>query len=164
LIVVLGPLNGKPKEKKEPIRQSTLFGLPLGKPIQKPEKRGQKKKITEDNNQSQTTEEGWTSTASIAVSVPQSSMQSSDVTMVEAEREMKPSSEATLVETQQVDEPHETQGESQDMQADTNPGVRVCVECIIDALANSYKQESEELQDGVHGVCCSHTVSLVKRS
>jgi chromosome transmission fidelity protein 4 len=110
----LGPLNSKPKEKerKEPTRQSTLFGLPLGPPIEKLEKRGRKKKVTEDSSQSETPESGSKTSTPTPESATLSSMLASDVTMVEAEAP----SEATLVETQQLEEAYETQADSQDVQ------------------------------------------------
>lgn len=113
--VVIDPHNGKSKEK-EPTRQSTLFGLPLGKPLEKPEKRGRKKTITEVSNQLQTQEEGSTPTRPVTESVPESSIQASDVTKADPEAP----SEATLVETQQLDELYETQIESQDIPNDMN--------------------------------------------
>jgi chromosome transmission fidelity protein 4 len=116
--VLLGPIHGKliEKEKKEPTRQSTLFGLPLGQPTEKPEKRGKKKKVIDDNSQSQSAEGDLKTTTRTPESAPVSSTQASDVTMAEAEAP----SESTLVETQQLEEAFETQVESQDVQDDVN--------------------------------------------
>ena len=122
--MLLVPVSGKSKEKdrKEPTRQSTLFGLPLGKPIEKPEKRGRKKKVTEDSSQSRDAEGSSKPTTPVPESVPESEpdsfTQASDVTM--AEVEVEEPSEATLVETQPLDEAYETQVESQVVQVDTN--------------------------------------------
>lgn len=81
------------KGAKEPSKQSTLFGLPLG---QVPEKKsGRKKKDTSEGEISQTV------TTPDAVPASSSSMPSSDITMADA------FSDATLVETQLNDEPFE---------------------------------------------------------
>jgi len=103
----LVPVNDKSKEKdKEPTRQSTLFGLPLGKPIEKPEKRGRKKKVAEDSSQSRDAEGSSKPTTPVPESAQDSFTQASDVTMTEVEAEAL--SEATLVETQPLDEAYET--------------------------------------------------------
>jgi len=84
--------------------------------MEKPEKRGRKKKVTEDSSQSETPEGGSKTGTPTPEPAPLSSMPASDVTMVEAELP----SEATLVETQQLEEAYETQVDSQDVQDDRN--------------------------------------------
>lgn len=97
-----GPFNAKlkDKEKKEPSRQSTLFGLPLGKSI---EKQNRKKKTADANNESQSVEPEATVTSDHKA-LPYT--QTSDITMVE-----EPTEE---VETQPLEEQFESQNESQD--------------------------------------------------
>lgn len=94
-----GPLAGKSRGGKEPTRQSTLFGLPLGQSV---EKRGRKKDPAQGSLLAATPEADINPDASLSVG-------SSDVTMTE------PLSEAmTLVETQPLEEPFETQDETQE--------------------------------------------------
>lgn len=95
-----GSLGGKSRGGKEPTRQSTLFGLPLGQSV---EKRGRKKKDPA---------EGSSQAATHAPDMnpdPSLSMASSDVTMAEP-----PSDATTLVETQLLEEPLETQEDTQE--------------------------------------------------
>ena len=55
-------------------------------------------------------------------------------------------SEATLVETQPLDEAYETQVESQDMQLDTNRACLFSSKFVVDVLTIC-EQESETAQD-----------------
>lgn len=101
-----GPAGSKAKGvAKEPSRQSTLFGLPLGQAAEK--KSGRKKKNAAESEVSQTASD----------SVPASSLPvpSSDITMSE------PQSEATLVETQRLDEPLEKENMETTESQETQP-------------------------------------------
>ncbi|KAF7971209.1 hypothetical protein HWV62_21604 [Athelia sp. TMB] len=99
------PAGIKAKGAKEPSRQSTLFGLPLGQAAEK--KSGRKKKSAAESEVSQTASD----------SVPASSLPltSSDITMAE------PQSEATLVETQLLDEPFEKENMETTESQETQP-------------------------------------------
>jgi len=115
--VLLGPVNGKAKEKerKEPSRQSTLFGLPLGPSTTEKRGRKKKKKITDDSSPAQGDDEGSGENTPAAAPAPVSSSQASDVTMAEGTSEA-----ATLVETQPIDQQYESQQASQDVFDDMN--------------------------------------------
>jgi hypothetical protein len=79
--------------------------------MEKLEKRGRKKKVTEDDRQA---EGGSKPTTPTPESILVLSTQNSDVTMAEADTP----SEDTLVETQQLEEDFETQVETQDLPND----------------------------------------------
>lgn len=97
IVTLLGLPAAKSKGNKEPTRQSTLFGLPAGKPA---ERKTKKKKTANDSSQATSVEpEGDPSTQTTTT-------QASDVMMTEEP------SEATLVETQLDDDQVETQLES----------------------------------------------------
>lgn len=127
-----GPSNSKSKDKTEPHRQSTLFGLPLGQPT---EKRGRKKKLTEDSSQSSTVG-GGSETTTPADSV--SGTQTSDITMADTELLL----ETTIVETQPLDEAYETQTETQietqETQEDSVDAERVSLYPSIFSLVTNY--------------------------
>ena len=104
LLSLLDPFAGKGKDKKEPTRQSTLFGLPMGKPAER-----KKKKTTNDSSQVTSVEpEGDCDTRT-------PSTQASDMTMTDAP------SEATWGETQPTEQQVETQPDvSESMHVDGN--------------------------------------------